>query len=278
VRGPQKPNESRNAVGVAWYFSSDVQTIGERAARLERVGLVRIQRVRCDGRGHELVPGELLREPLRARQTFRGGFRVRDGKLDDRLAEDAAQSRGFRGAGDLVLEVVHVGVGCRAGFDHLQRRQPRAGADELGRHRLRLGREDVFLQPVHQREIVCKAAEQHHRCVRMRVDQARHDHRARGVEGLSAAVARGNRLGGVYADDVAPVDCHRSARNDLPVSVDGNHNSVGDHEGHGATRRDLNTRERDRQDGRQQHPAQHRNVNSIPAPLLAFGIWHLPLI
>ena len=75
-----------------------------------------------------------------------GVFASGDRELDDRLAEDAAQARRARRPRDLLLEVVHVGVGRRPRLDHLERRQPRAGAHELRRDGLRFGREDVLLR------------------------------------------------------------------------------------------------------------------------------------
>ena len=44
--------------------------------------------------------------------------------------------------------------------------------DEIGGHEGRFGREDVVVQPGHQREIVGKAAQQGHGGVAVRVDEA----------------------------------------------------------------------------------------------------------
>ena len=50
-------------------------------------------------------------------------------------------------------------------------------------------REDVLLEPLHQREVVSEAAIQHHRRVRVRVDQAGEDDLPAGVERFLRRVA-----------------------------------------------------------------------------------------
>ena len=117
--------------------------------------------------------------------AFGRRLRVGDRELDDRLPEHAAQAGLARRLRDLLLEVVHVGEGRRARLDHLERGQPRAGAHELRRHGLGFGREDVLLQPVHQRQVVGEPAIHHHRRVRVGVDQP----------GQDDLVARVDRLG-----------------------------------------------------------------------------------
>ncbi len=110
VRGPKNPIESRNPTGVALCFSRrdlhlvlgfgemdddrHVLAIGELPHLLQRLGLEGIHRVRRDRRHDQIVGGELLDESFGARQPLFGGLRVRDRKLDDGLAEHAAQSRG----------------------------------------------------------------------------------------------------------------------------------------------------------------------------------------
>ena len=93
-----------------------------------------------------------------------------------------------RDFGDVVLEVIHVGERRRARLDHLERGQPRADAHELRRHGRLLGREDVLRQPVHQRQVVGQAAVQHHRRVRVRVDEAGQDDLAARRRCVSAGV------------------------------------------------------------------------------------------
>src|SRR6187200_816516 len=71
-------------------------------------------------------------------------LRVWNRKLDDRLPQHTAQSRGPGLGSDLLFEVIHVRVEGCARADHFQRRQPGADANELRRYRLGLGREYVL--------------------------------------------------------------------------------------------------------------------------------------
>ena len=70
---------------------------------------------------------------------------------------------------------------------------------------------DVFLQPVHQREVVGQAAIQDHRRVRVRVDQAGHDDAAARVDGVARLeVARRSRSARPTPTIVLPADRDRS--------------------------------------------------------------------
>ena len=230
VRGPQKPSDSRYRVGdglvsgfgrlaprrrfpARWIRTGTcVRSASARAAFSVAASSVYIECGATAGAIRSSPANSLMNASVRARPSCRG-LRVGDGKLDDRLAQHAAQARLSRHPRDLLLEVIHVGVGRRPGLDHLERREPRAGADELGRDGLCFGREDVFLQPVHQRQIVGEAAIQHHRRVRVRVDEAWHDHLARRRRSSSgrencAAIAAGVST----ADDVPAVDGDRPGR------------------------------------------------------------------
>ncbi|MGC4080588.1 MAG: hypothetical protein QM736_00335 [Vicinamibacterales bacterium] len=142
----------------------------ERRRRLERRGVERVHRVRGHRRHDQRIALERLDERFGACERIGRGLRVGHGELNHRLPEDAAQPRVSGGLRDLLFEVVHVGERRRARLDHLRRGEPRADAHELGRHGLRFRREDVLLQPVHQREVVREPAEHHHRRVRVRVD------------------------------------------------------------------------------------------------------------
>src|SRR5579884_1983749 len=61
------------------------------------------------------------------------------------------------------------------GQQHLETGQARTVEDELRRDVLLLRRKYVVLQPVLQRAVVGDAAQQGHRCVRMRVDEPGHE-------------------------------------------------------------------------------------------------------
>ena len=186
--------------------------IGQLPGALQRRRIERVHRMRRDGGNDQVVVGELPDEALGSRQAFFRRLRVGHRELDDRLAEHAAKAGGLRGPGNLLLEVIHVDVGRRPRADHFERREPGAGAHERRRHGLRLGREDVFLQPVHQREIVGQAAIEHHRRVGMRVDEPRHDDVAARVDGVGGTIGPGDGRRAVDRDDVAAVDGHRRRR------------------------------------------------------------------
>jgi hypothetical protein len=225
------------------------QAIGERTAGLERRRIERIHRMRRDRRRDQIVVGELRGEFLGARQAVGRRLRVGDREPDDRLAEDAAEPCRARDARDLLLEVVHVRVGGRPRLDHLQRREPRSGAHELGRDRPGFGRKNVLLQPVHQREIVGEAPEQHHRRMRVRVDQPWHDHAAAGVEGVGRGVGCGDRVRPIHGDNVASIDRDCAAVDDAARRVFGDDGPVREQEGN-AARLTRNCGRRERDDGR----------------------------
>ncbi len=149
----------------------------------------------------------------------------------------AAQPGRLRLPGDLLLEVIHVGVGRRARLNHLEGGEARAGADECRRHGLRLGREDVLLQPLGQRQVVGQAAVQHHRCVCVGVDQTRQDDLSAGIQRVAAAKPGGQVRGRPDSDDIASVDGHRPVLNDLARRVHRDHDAVGHEERHGARTR-----------------------------------------
>ncbi len=80
---------------------------------------------------------------------------------------------------------VHVPEPDGPGPDHLHAGQAGAPVDVLG-GQLRLGRPDVTLQPLHQRQVVGVAAEEGHRRVRVAVDESGHDRGPAPVEDLVA--------------------------------------------------------------------------------------------
>ncbi len=208
----------------------NVQPVGQRTARLQRRAVEGVHRVRRNGRRNQLVVFELVDEFLGTRDAFGGCLCVGDGELNDRLAQDPTQSCGLRRARDLLLEVVHVDVRRRPRLDHFEGRETRARADELWRHRLRFGREDVVLQPVHERQIVREPAEHHHRRVRVRVDQPWHDHGARGVDRIAPRVPRCDGIARIHRDDVAAVDRHRALLDHAVRPIDRDYDSVRDDE------------------------------------------------
>ena len=158
--------------------------------------------MRSHRRHDERVVLELLDKALGPREGVSRCLRVRHRKLDDRLAKHAAKSGRFRLARDFLLEVIHVGVRGRPRLNHFERRQPRPGADELRGHGLGFRGKDVLRQPFHQPHIVGQPAVQHHRRVRMRVDEPRHHHLSGCVNRLGASELPRNRIGGINRDNV----------------------------------------------------------------------------
>ena len=95
-----------------------------------------------------------------------------------------------RRLGDRLLEVVHVGEAGHAGPDHLGAAEPRAEPDEVGADELALDRHHVAHQPDVEPQIVGEPAQQRHRHVRVRVDQARHHDAAAAVDPFGRLVHR----------------------------------------------------------------------------------------
>ena len=89
------------------------------------------------------------------------------GRPTTRAEAEAAVGRGLHVGEEIVL----VAAGGAAA-QHLGDRELDAVGDELRPDHFRLGRPDVLLQPAHQRQVVGDAAQQRHRVVRVRVDQA----------------------------------------------------------------------------------------------------------
>jgi hypothetical protein len=71
---------------------------------------------------------------------------------------------------------IHVVETGDAAAQHFGTGQQGTVMDELRRNVLRLSRPDVMLQPLHQRQIVGKTAQQAHRRVGMQIDQSRNQH------------------------------------------------------------------------------------------------------
>ena len=191
------------------------------ATALSVARVERIHRVRRDGGHDQIVACELLDERLGAGQPVGRRLRVGDRELDDRLTE-------HRRAGPASLVDLSR---CRLRSNTCRRRSscPDSiissaasrvpAAHELRRHRLRLGRKDVLLQPVHQRQVVGEAAIQDHRRVRVRVDQAGHDDLPGGVDRCrgprsATAMASGVSMATMSRPSIAtaPGDSTRPAR------------------------------------------------------------------
>ena len=108
------------------------------------------------------------RQPLA--QVILGVGSVRRGELDDDQSQPGAHAGVARRTRGRLREEIHVVEAGHAAAQHFRAGEPRAVVDELFRHMLHLGRPDVLIEPVHQREVVGEPAHQRHGGVRMEVD------------------------------------------------------------------------------------------------------------
>ena len=124
---------------------------------------------------------------LRVRQGRCGRLVVGRREIQDCFAEHAAHA-GFLGdTRDHVFEVIHVCVGGDPAAQHFEHAEPRAPENEILGDVSRFGGEDVSLQPIVERMVLCYAAEQAHRRVGVAVDHAGQHQRAAGVNRLFRA-------------------------------------------------------------------------------------------
>ena len=240
VLGPQKPIDSRycdrrraGARSRAVFTSSSVSARWIRSARCSvaparahasSVALSFVyMRVRRDRRDDQRSSLNALMKRFGARQPVGRRLRVGDRELDDRLAEHAAQPGVPRRLRDLLLEVIHVGdTSSSPTRSSRARRGACPIADELRRHGLGFRREDVLLQPVHQRQVVGEAAVHHHRRMRVRVDQAgQHDLIAARRSSAPRNSAPRSRPALSDVDDVGAVDRDGARRQHLVRCVRG---------------------------------------------------------
>ncbi len=94
------------------------------------------------------------------------------------------------------------------------------------------GREDVVVQPLHQRQVVGQSAIEHHRRVRVGVDQPRQHDLTGGIDRLAPAKLLRDGGGRVHGRDVRAVDRDRTGFNDPACCVNGDDGSARDHQVH----------------------------------------------
>ena len=243
IVGPQKPICCRYSVGDAWNRSADVFTSSSVSARWISSGLpyfsasarqasrtsLSTRNMECGRhrRRDERVVVEFLEETLSARQRVGGRLCVWGREPDDGLAQDAAETRGLRGARDLLFEIVHVGIRGRARADHLECSDSVPARTNAGADGLRLGREDVLLQPVRQREIVSKATVHDHGRVPVGVDQTGHDDAACCIDDAPRRVVAAEYIGGADRHDIGALNRHGAGRQHPPGGVDGDDGAAG---------------------------------------------------
>ena len=98
-------------------------------------------------------------------------------------AQRSAGAGGFHGLGGLIHEEIVVGHGGHAGLDHLGEAEKHAPVDIL-LLQVALQRPHVFVEPLVERHILGEPPENHHRHMRMTVDQPRHHQPAAGINDL----------------------------------------------------------------------------------------------
>ncbi len=174
----------RGLVGVQVHLH--VELVGQHPHPLE-VGIVdRIRRMRRERGADQRIGAPLVMQFTGLGEVLVVGLGPGGGEIDDDRADQRAETMLLVDGGlHIAEEVVLVGAGGAAA-QHLGDGQGGAVGDEFGADHRRFHRPDVLLQPGHQRQVVGDAAQQGHRVVRVRVDQARHQ------RGLGAA----DHLGG----------------------------------------------------------------------------------
>jgi len=193
----------------------------------EVLGVEGVGSVGGEGGGDERVVAPLGGEFAGVGGTAVGFGGVGRGEVEDALAEDAADADFFGGAGDLVLEVIHVDGRGGAAFDHFDESEEGAPVDELAVDEVFLERENEAAEAV--RDIVAEAAEDGHGRVRVGIDHAGDDKVAVGIDCLGRGVAGGER-GGADCEDAGTADDDGAVFDDLAGGVHGDDVRVGDDE------------------------------------------------
>ncbi len=173
-------------------------------------------------------PFQWLKIFLRVLKSLGHGLVIRRGEIDDRFAQHAAHTRFFGGARDGVFKVIHVGVAGDAAAQHFEHAEARSPGDEILGYVASFGGENVFLEPVVEREVVGDSAEQAHRGVRVAVDQAGENEGAARVDDFCGVELRfdfgprthrndriaSNGNGAVFDDPLLGVHCDDGAAGD----------------------------------------------------------------
>ncbi len=244
--------------------------VGQLARRFERGAVERVRRMRSDRRSDERVGLPLRDERLGPREPVGRRRRVGDRKHDHRLPEDRPQAGLVRGLGDVVFEVVHVGERGRARLDHLERREPRPHPDELWRHGRLLRREDVLLEPVHQREVVGEAPVEHHRHVRVGVDETGQHDLAGRVDPAARRKLAAKLLQGANGHDAIAVDRDGAVRNHASRGVHRHDRSARHHEVHAPAALASDGHRRQQHHGRQTRANPERSRRSHRPDSIAY--------
>ena len=161
---------------------------GEGGCILQRFLRAGVNRMRRHGGMDQRVALPLLQESFGVGQHFSFGLIVGRGEIDESFAQHAAHAGGFGLLRHRVFEVIHVGESRDAAANLFRRRQARAPADELLIHILGFGRENIFVEPVIERDVIVQAAKQRHGDVGVAIDEPGQDEGAFGIDGLRSGV------------------------------------------------------------------------------------------
>ena len=148
-----------------------------------------------------------------------GVLRIGASLVNDRSGNHCAHSAGLDNIRDNVGKVIHVDKHRGTAAYHLPAREFRADANEVRVDKLDLRRKNIVVQPVHERQVVCHAAQQGHRGMRVAVDEAGHDNPVVASQVLGGYVSRVHIRGRGKCNDQTVLDCDRAAFNDRLVLI-----------------------------------------------------------
>ncbi len=177
--------------------------------------------VRRHGGMNKRITLPLLDELFAVRRHLGFALIVRGREVDPRFAKESAQPGRFCFLGNGIFKVVHVRERGGAAANHLRHRQPRAPADVIFGDVAGLGRENVLAQPVIQRDIVDQPAHQHHRHMRVAVDESRQDQFSFRVYGLLGedSFRKGHSSVGAHGNDGVAFHRNETVLDDLAIRI-----------------------------------------------------------
>ena len=109
-----------------------------------------------------------------------------------------------------------------------RRRQARAPADKLFVHVLGFGRENIFVEPVVESDVIVQAAKQGHGDVGVAVDESGQDELAFGVDGLRSGVPGFEFATGADSHDRVTLYGHGAIVEDRAAAVHSDDGAAGD--------------------------------------------------
>ena len=204
-----------------------VEFLGQTRDLAKAFGFDGVRRVGGEGRDDERVAAVVGDETPCQGDAAVGFGGVGRGEIDDRLAEHAAHAGEAGGAGDFILEVVHVGEGRHPALDHLDDAMERAPVHDLAVDEVFLEGKYEAPQPVGH--VVPQPAEDGHGGVRVGIHHARQHQGSAGVEGAAGVDAR-RQIGPAHGDDAFTADGDHAVADHLAALVHGEHVAAHDQE------------------------------------------------